>query len=388
MIDPSLFASPYDVAICEGLANAGAEVHLFGRRLRKNEVVDASVFSLHAFFYNWSERHELWPPLRLFLKSIEHVFDLFRLIVRIATERPDAVHFQWSAFPIADLVAFRIIRCFSRVILTVHDSEPFNGDPSSRFQLLGYSTLVRSADAVIVHTTKAKLRLEQRGVSPGRVAVIAHGILGGAVATVRDRVADKSDQKIRVLLLGRLKPYKGVDVLVEALGRVPVRLREQIEALVVGEPFFDLSKIEQRASSLGLTNCLRLEPRRVSDEEVESLVDSADVLVFPYLQIDASGVLFMALNHRKPIIASRVGAFEEIVVENGNGILVAPGDVDSLAQALTQIVADARTLIDIKVAATRIDLDRFSWDTIAARTIEVYEGDLRPQGTREAISTG
>jgi glycosyltransferase involved in cell wall biosynthesis len=373
MIDPSLFTIPYDAAICDGLANAGADVHLFGRRLRQTESVSGSLFPLHAFFYELSDHSSLWAPLRPFLKSLEHVFDLLRLVMRIRTERPDIVHFQWSPFPVVDLLAFKIIRRFSKVVLTVHDSEPFNGNPGSRFQLLGYGELLRSADAIIVHTAHAKLRLEQRGVVSNRIAIIAHGILGEPGANVgAPRPGKKQGEIIRILLFGRLKPYKGIDVLVEALGQLPENLRKRVEALVIGEPFFDISQIEGRAADLGLADCIKFEPRRVSDAEVEDLIEYADVLIFPYRQIDASGVLFMALNHRKPVIASRVGAFEEIVLETGNGILVAPDDSHSLAQAITRIVTDPITLSDLRTAAEKIDLDRFSWTAIAQRTIELY----------------
>jgi glycosyltransferase involved in cell wall biosynthesis len=373
MVDPSLFTIPYDVALCNGLANAGAEIHLFGRQLRKGEIVDSDLFSLHAFFYRLSERATPWPTLRKPIKSLEHIVDLARLIFRIRSENPDVVHFQWSAFPVADMFAFKMIRRFCKVILTVHDSEPFNGNPGSRFQLFGYGSLLRSVDGIVVHTTKAKSTLEKRGIPPSRIAVIAHGILGKPVLrSHRPKPGTNDRKRVRFLLFGRLKPYKGIDLLVEALGELPEGTRRGIEARIVGEPFFDLSEIESRVVDLGLTDHVKFELRRVPDEEVGKLIEGADVLIFPYRQIDASGVLYMALNYRKPVIASRIGAFEDLVQDAGNGILVPAGDSASLARVISRIASDPKMLADLEAAAERIDLNRFSWESIGECTIQMY----------------
>jgi len=96
--------------------------------------------------------------------------------------------------------------------------------------------------------------------------------------------------------------------------------------------------------------------------------------MLPYRRIDQSGVLFAALALGRPIVASRVGGFAEVVEQTGAGVCVEPGDPAALAAALVEVLADPGRR-DAMAAASRAAADGpFAWDAIAAATERLYAG--------------
>ena len=106
--------------------------------------------------------------------------------------------------------------------------------------------------------------------------------------------------------------------------------------------------------------------RFVSGAELAGAFRAADLVVLPYREIDQSGVLFTAMAFGKPLLLTRVGGFPEI----GGAALVAPGDPEALAEALTELLNDPGRLE--RMAA--VERPEYGWDAIARRTLEVYAG--------------
>jgi glycosyltransferase involved in cell wall biosynthesis len=119
-------------------------------------------------------------------------------------------------------------------------------------------------------------------------------------------------------------------------------------------------------------SCLEIRDGVVPENGIAPLMQSVDLIVFPYRQIDASGVFFTAPHYRKPVIASRVGAFVSIVSEYGNGILVEPDAPLALADAFSRIVRHPELLPRLTAAADTIDLNRFSWSARPWRCIGTF----------------
>jgi glycosyltransferase involved in cell wall biosynthesis len=223
------------------------------------------------------------------------------------------------------------------VILTVHDSVPYNGQRMSWMQRLAHARPARLADRVIVHTHAGRQTLLRHGVAAERVSVIAHGPLSLAVAPAAAQAV--RDPRWTMVLFGEIKPYKGLDVLVEAVAVLPEAGRRQLRIVVAGRPRMDMAPIAARIAELGLDDQFELRLRRLSEEEMAALFAQADGFVFPYRQIDASGVYYLVRSLRKWLIASRVGIFAEDMQGEAQGALVPPGDVRALARALEQAIA-------------------------------------------------
>jgi glycosyltransferase involved in cell wall biosynthesis len=120
---------------------------------------------------------------------------------------------------------------------------------------------------------------------------------------------------------------------------------------------------------------VRWVPRFVSDGELASLLDRADVVVLPYARtqrFDQSGVLATALAFGKAVVVSDIGGFSEIAAA-GAARLVTPGDPDALGAALADLVSDPRARERLGAAALAAARGPYSWEAAAATTLALYE---------------
>ena len=154
--------------------------------------------------------------------------------------RPDIIHFQWLPLPVVDRPFLAGLRRIAPLVLTVHDTNPFNGDPSSGLQGLGAAKVFGAFDRLIVHTARGRERLIQHGADPARVIVTPHGPLGKPVPAP---VSDTMNGVITFLMFGKIKPYKGIPLLIEAFSQLPGPLRAQARLRVVGKPYMDLEAL-------------------------------------------------------------------------------------------------------------------------------------------------
>src|SRR4051794_24149010 len=268
---------------------------------------------------------------------------------RRAARAADVVHFQWLSVQALDAHLLPPVR---PRILTAHDVLPREPKPS---QLAGQRALYERMDAIVVHSRHGAARLrDELRLDPARVHVIPHGVLDNLAAVAPEPLFAKT--RPVVLFFGLIRPYKGLDVLLEAWREA----RPDAELWVVGMPRMDASFIH----GPGVRTALRF----VSGAELAGAFRAADLVVLPYREIDQSGVLFTALAFGKPVLATTVGGFSEIPgVE-----LVPPGDPDALAGALTSLLADPARLSQMAAASRAAAKGPYSWDAIAARTLELY----------------
>lgn len=365
LVDPSLFTAPYDAALSGGLMANGVTPQWAVRDLRAGEEADLPPEQVVLNFYRLTDgprrkTGKFWKAV----KGVEHAIDLRRMERLIDRENYDLVHYQWAALPSLDVAAIRRIARKRPVLLTVHDTTPFNGAGVSSLQVRGYDALFAAADRLIVHTEGARASLVTRGVDADRIEIVAHGPIELRLAP--EPVADKAPGRWRVVLFGRLQAYKGVDVLVEALGLLPAEVRERLEVVVAGDPLMDMAPVLARADALGLTApTLLFRLGRLDDRAMSDLLGSADAFVFPYRAIEASGVLFLVAGFRKWMIASRLGAFEDAIGGGvDQGALVAPGDPEALARALADGIGRAPSDAGMDWAP--------DWSTIGRRTAVIY----------------
>ncbi|HEY0469145.1 MAG TPA: glycosyltransferase [Polyangiaceae bacterium] len=342
LVDPSLFTAPYDAALTDGLVAAGVTPTWAVRPTRKGDRELLAREHTDDFFYRRVDNLTGWPAsLRAVAKGSAHVAGLVRLLQRVATRRPDVVHFQWAVLPPLDALAIVFIRQFCPVLVTVHDTTPNNGDRLPLLQGLAFDLPIKLADRVIVHTRSARDTLVKRGISADKVSVIPHGPLEfrGQFRKVR---APRTDERWTFVLFGELKHYKGIDVLVEAVRLLPLELRRKARFIVAGRPRMDLAPLLRKIAELQLEETIEVRPHRLSEEEMEDLFAVTDCYVFPYRQIDASGVYFLVKGRGNWLIATRVGIFAEDLRDGIDGELVPVDDAPCLSDALARsIVARA-----------------------------------------------
>jgi glycosyltransferase involved in cell wall biosynthesis len=356
VVDPSLFTLPYDQALVRALLAVGLDVELVGRPPRPGEAPPSVPFRASCYRRFDSAPRRLGAAGAL-LKAGEHLVDALHL----AHAATGLTHLQWLAFPLADALALRLARRRGPLVVTVHDTTPFNGSPSHPLQAAGFRAALAAADRLIVHTAGGRKRLAALGIPPERIAVVPHGPLGESGPGGGDR---PRGPRLTLVVFGKIRRYKGLDVLVEALARLDPAIRAGLRVIVAGEPLMDLGPLRRHIADADLGCTVDLIPRRLDEPETRALLEAADGFVFPYREIEASGVFYLVQGLGRWLIASRLGAFAEAIEDGVSGRLVPPEDPDALAAALRE----AALFRPRPAALPRVT----GWDAIARTTAAVY----------------
>ena len=376
IVDPPAYTPPYDHALCTALAAAGADVELVTSHFGygAEEPQHAGYRRVEAFYrWNIGPTHPPGSRVRRAARLAQHVPDMVRYA------RPargaDVVHFQWLAVQQLDA---RLLPRRRPRLLTAHDVLPREPRPG---QLAGQRRLYEQMDAVVVHSEHGAERLRgELGLDPGLVHVIPHGAFHHLAAQPDGAPLPPELPAPRgpvVLCFGLMRPYKGIDVLLEAW-RAAER-PEGAELWLVGMPRMDIADLRASAPA-----GVRWVPRFVDGPDLAAVFRAASLVVLPYRQIDQSGVLFTALAFGSPLLLTAVGGFPEVAAE-GAAELVEPGDPDALGAALGRLLADPARLAELGAAARALGAPGgpHGWDAIARRTLALYAAlGVRDANTR------
>jgi glycosyltransferase involved in cell wall biosynthesis len=370
LVDPSAFTPPYDRALAAALVRAGVEVELLTSRFLYGPVPPAEGYGVEECFYCRSAARGLGARARLPLKAAEHVPDMLRFRRRASAHRTgpaavppaDVVHYQWLTAPALD--AHLLPKLRPRV-MTAHYILP--PEASHRQATAARRTFDRM-DAIVAHSEHSATRLrEEVGLDPGKVRVIPHGAFDYLTRLPEEKPLPPELEGAAgpvILCFGLLRPYKGIEVLLEAFRQV-----EGAELWIVGNPRMEVGPLRELAAKA--PGRVRFVTRFVEDAEIPAIFRRADLLALPYLDAEHSGVLYTGLAFAKPLVLSAVGGFPELAA-TGAARLVPPGDTGALSAALAGLVADDSARAELAAAATRAAAGPYSWDEAARRTLDLY----------------
>ncbi len=370
LVDPSAFTPPYDRTLAAALARAGNEVELITSRFTYGPVPEARGYQVSEPFYRHSTRRAQASRFRLALKGLEHPGQMLRQAAR-AGARSDVVHWQWVTIPAID--RFLVRPSGHPRLITLHYPLP---DADDRRGLGRQRAFLSSFDAVISHTEHGAERLRSEvGLEPALVHRIPHGPLDYLTGQPHEEglpaeLAATPDDVPVVLFFGLLRPYKGIDTLLEAFAQIP----GEAELWIAGMPRMPLEPLRDLAARSGAR--VRFVPRFIADPEIPALMRRADIVALPYRQIEQSGVLYAALAFGKPLVLSDVGGFAEIAREHGAARLFPPGDAAALAVELSSLLGSDQGRRRLAEATRAAIEGPYSWDQIAARTEELYRALL------------
>jgi glycosyltransferase involved in cell wall biosynthesis len=382
IVDPSMFTPPYDAALIQALAARGIRVALYGRPPRLDGEFPHFP-DYREFYYRISESRiidGLSASVRRYIKAGEHITDSLRFFAASRRERPDIIHFQWLALPIIDRLGLRHLRRLCPLILTVHDSVPYNGSELHRLQTSGLASCWRCFDQLVVHTKAAREALLYAGLDEKRIHVVPHGILRAGKKQSDPGTPKRPDDTIELLFFGQIKPYKGLDVFIEALGCLRDEIKGRIRVKICGRPFIDVAPYKSRAQEIGLGDAIEFQLGFIPEDEVYDLFSSADVAVLPYRQIDGSGVLSKALDHGLAIIASDTSGFAEVLTDRETALLCGVGDAAAFARAIEAVVENGALRRRLREQSAALGRRSPSWDMIGAETADIYRRAIEGRG--------
>jgi glycosyltransferase involved in cell wall biosynthesis len=359
VVDPSAFTPPYDHALCAALARFGADVELITSPFAYGSPPVPEGYLRRELFYRRLPG-AAGSRLRRVGKALVHVPEM--LAYRRAAAAAEVVHFQWLDLQWLD----RYLLPRRPVVLTAHDLLPREPRPG---QAAAQRRLYSAVDAIVVHSEYGRRQLvEVAGVDGARVHVIPHGAFTHPARSVLPPELAPVDRPV-ALFFGLLRPYKGLETLLAAWAGI-----EGAELWIVGRPRIPLEPLRALAPA-GVT----FVPRYVDDGELAACVQRADLVVLPYARterFDQSGVMATALGFGKPIVASAIGGFGELAA-SGAVRLVEPDDVPGLHAALAELLSDPAQRARLAEGARAAAAGRYSWDAVAARTLELYRDVAR-----------
>lgn len=361
VVDPSAYTPAYDHALCAALSRAGAEVELVTSRFAYGDAPTPQDYAVRELFY----RHARGPAgsrLRTATKLLWHVPDM--LALRRAALAAEVVHFQWLAVQPVD----RWLLPSRPTVLTAHDLLPREPRP---LQVEAQRRLYHAVDVVIAHSEFGRQSLVGRlGIDAAKVRVIRHGafdyLTRQPAAELPRELQGGDPARTVVMFFGLLRPYKGVDVLLDAWRQLG---DQQAELWIVGHP-----RMAVESLLAGVPPSVRSVMRFVTEPQLAACFRRADLLVLPYLRterLDFSGVLATALAFAKPAVVSDVGGFRELA-DAGAALVVPPGDPGALAATLGGLVADRAERERLAAGARAAAAGPYSWNTAAEQTLALY----------------
>ncbi len=277
--------------------------------------------------------------------------------------RPDVVHTHLVHADVYGAIAASVAR--TRLVTTKHNDDPFRVGP---FRHIERALARRARQIVCITHALARFTVERVGLPASKVVVIHYGLDEPPRAWAADDGPQLPPDARVLLAVSRLARQKGVDVAVRALARV--RASDARAVLVVLGEGEERPALEGLARELGVADAVVL-PGRVGD--VSAWLRRAELLVHPVRWEGFGLALLEAMLAGRAVVATRVSAVPELVVDGETGVLVPPEDDAALADALLALLRDdGRREAYGRAGRARAHAE-FSVDRMARRTLEVYE---------------
>lgn len=286
-----------------------------------------------------------------------------RLIADIDQYSPDVAVVPFFHLWIPLLI--RRLRCPTLVF--VHDPIRHPGLVGWAMHVLE-KRMVAGAKHVVIHTSEFRQTLcDVYGVSPDDVSVVPIGPLPGYLQTPIVQGDERVDPPPVVLCFGRMEPYKGIDVLLDAVPLVRSRVPEACFALSgPGEA----SALVSRARS---TPGVQVDNRWIEEHEIPSIFAGATLLVLPYTSATQSGVIPVAATFALPVVATRTGGLPEQLAHGRCGVLVPARDPAALATVIADLLQDQPRSRELGEALRHeYEVER-SWPAIASAVAQGCE---------------
>lgn len=297
-------------------------------------------------------------------------------IIEGLSAKGQILHAQWWSPPLI-LVYLTICFLFKvrriPVVITVHNVANHG---KKHFYDLCSGLLFKLGDHFIVHSKSNKDMLAKLyGIHSSRISHIPHGPLEfgfrkDITCNEARRILGLRSQDQIILIFGAIRPYKGVDIALEAFAEV-VKEIPKARLVIAGKLWESWDRYEKIIREKNIGHLVKKHLQYVDTDEVASYFLASDLVILPYLKFDSqSGVGAAAVAFRKPMIVTKTGGLPELVMDQEN--VIPPGDANDLSQRIIFCLKNRAVLKTMSEESEAI-AESISWDRIAAETIAIYE---------------
>jgi len=204
---------------------------------------------------------------------------------------------------------------------------------------------------------------------PGYYNIIPNGIDLEQFSPDVSPIEQFCDGKANILFVGRLEKRKGLGYLLKAYNRVKQEIPES-RLIVVGPGTRLRRKYEKEVTQSRLQDVVFV--GYVSRDDLPRYYKTADVFCAPATGWESFGmVLLEAMAVGKPVVASNIPGYANVVTHGVEGLLVPPKDEEELAQALISVMSDQPLRVQMG-ARGRVKAQEYGWERIARRVMDYY----------------
>lgn len=294
---------------------------------------------------------------------------LVALLGELGDWRPDLVHaHDWDVAWAARTIA-TVHRC--PLVATIHATERSRhgghlppGAPEAIHAV--ESWLVWTADRVVC-TSRFMLREVSEGFEYDASAI---DLVPSGIDPSDWSPPNANDERgPLVVAWGRVQYEKGFQVLAQAMARLRGRI-PGLSCLVAGRGSY-LPELQSQVDLEGVSDIVQL-AGFVPNDELRQLLHRAGCVVIPSLYEPFGVVALEALASGAPVVAARTGGLAEIMDGTGAAAMFEPGNAIELAERIGSVLQDPLAATGLTESARRLLAERYSWDAIAASTLEVY----------------
>ena len=245
--------------------------------------------------------------------------------------------------------------------------------------------VLRRFDQVVAVSDEVRARLLAAHVAPSRIRLIRNGVnmQTFAAAKIQRQTTRTTNEPLRIGLVGRLAQEKGIDVLIRAAAIV-IRQSPNVVFRVAGDGP-DRASLEDLIRQTGIQDRVHLLGRQ---PDMPGFYATTDILVSSSRQEGLPVALLEGMASALPVVATRVGAVPEVIVDGESGLLVPPDQPEALASAILRLLNDPDLRLQFAAAAQNRIAREFSSARMAADYLDCYRAALASRGVphRKSLS--
>ena len=285
-----------------------------------------------------------------------------KLFLFIFKLRPSIIH-TTLFYDFQDLLLYFFRR---KTLLTVHDPFPHSGENSRRvsfFRKIGFKLL---NNFIILNTKQKREFIASNKLKYKNVFDSSLGVYD--VYHLYSKQTTKLERSNSILFFGRISPYKGIHILLEAMKSLHL-IHPEVKLIIAGsgEYYFDKTEFEQ-------LDYIDFRNRYIPNEELVKLLNESLFVVCPYTDATQSGVIMTSFAFCKPVVASDVGGLAEMVIDKVTGRLVEPNNSIDLKNTMISLISNQNLIEAMKHnIKTHFYLGDKGWKQISKNLFAVYE---------------
>jgi len=332
------------------------------------------------FLYRGNQREENLSVLKIEDEyAILKWYDYFswKNAFKIVKNHANFIYIPWWTISLA--IPFLYLAKMSKkhgikVIIEFHNL--FDHDAGKIKKILSsviINKIVKYSDLCIVHTKENSEKLENLAKHDVNGIILPLGPLNDLKHLDNPNeiyeLYSLNKKKKYILMFGIVRKYKGLEYAIKAMQFLKKPEYSDYQLLVVGEIWINLRKEKDLISKYGLENKIIFINKFIPDGHILPFFKIAEIIIYPYSSATQSGSLNFALSATKPIIATTVGGFKEILKDQVNGLIIPPKDPHKLANAILKLIENQEIAKKIAENGHKYFQNNSSWNTIIEKML-------------------